>query len=183
MDDIAKGLKISKKTLYKYANNRGDLILKSVSFVIDQEVSNINQILDKNLNAIEENFEIAKYFSFTLDRLNPSVQNDLKNHYPEAWNLLVNHQKTFVLNTVTNNIEKGKNQGLYKADVKSEIIAPLYIYRTDLVYNNDIFPKDKIGFTEVFITYLTYHIRGLASEKGLEIYHNLNFNNLTINKP
>lgn len=178
MDDLAKGLKISKKTLYKFADNRKDLIVKCMQFIIDKEVSFVNQILDLNLNAIEENFEIAKYFTFTLDQLNPSVQNDLKNYYPDAWELWMNHQKTFVLKVVADNIERGKKEGLYKEDVKSEIIAPMYMYKTELIFNNDIFPKDKISFLDVFITYLTYHIRGLASEKGIEIYNNLNFNNL-----
>jgi AcrR family transcriptional regulator len=180
MDDLAKGLKISKKTLYKFANNRKDLILKCMQFIIDNEVFHINQILELKLNAIEENFEIAKYFTFTLDHLNPSVQNDLKNYYPEAWELWLNHQKSFVLNVVADNIERGKKEGLYKQDVKSEIIAPMYMYKTELIFNNDIFPKDKIGFLDVFITYLTYHIRGLASQKGIEIYNNLNFNNLKL---
>jgi hypothetical protein len=54
------------------------------------------------------------------------------------------------------------------------------MYKTELIFNNEIFPKEKISFLDVFITYLTYHIRGLASEKGIEIYNNLNFNNLKL---
>jgi hypothetical protein len=180
MDDLAKGLKISKKTLYKFAQNRKDLVNKCMQFVIQKEVLFVNQILDLKLNAIEENFEIAKYFIFTLDQLNPSVQNDLKTYYPDAWNLWLIHQTSFVLKVVSDNIERGKKEGLYKQDVKSEIIAPMYMYKTELIFNNEIFPKEKISFLDVFITYLTYHIRGLASEKGIEIYNNLNFNNLKL---
>lgn len=180
MDDLAKGLKISKKTLYKFVQNRKDLVYKCMQFVIQKEVTFVNQILALKLNAIEENFEIAKYFTFTLDQLNPSVQNDLKTYYPDAWQLWLNHQTSFVLKVVADNIERGKNEGLYKDDVKSEIIAPMYMYKTELIFNNEIFPKEKISFLDVFITYLTYHIRGLASEKGIEIYNNLNFNNLKL---
>ena len=57
MDDVAKSLRISKKTLYKYVSDKRDLITRCFDLVHSQEEKAITQICARGLNAIDEMFD------------------------------------------------------------------------------------------------------------------------------
>src|SRR5204863_3766378 len=58
MDDIAREMGISKKTIYKHFENK-ELLIEATTEVVHTEVHQaIDEIMSKNHNAIAENFEI-----------------------------------------------------------------------------------------------------------------------------
>jgi len=56
MDDIANEMCISKKTIYKYFENKEILISEGTKAVHEKIHDTINTIVSKNFNAIRENF-------------------------------------------------------------------------------------------------------------------------------
>ena len=71
MDDIARELGISKKTLYQFVDNKADLIQKVVCKFIDSEQETIDAIQKDSIDAIEEmlnieNFEEEELMEYTL---------------------------------------------------------------------------------------------------------------------
>ena len=54
------------------------------------------------------------------------------------------------------------------SNINIPIIAKIYISRIDAVFNAEIFPPDKFKMIEVYTEMLRYHIRGIASEKGIK---------------
>ena len=78
MDDVARELGISKKTLYQYVDDKNELVNKAVMHDIDRHFYNINCIKNKNLNAIDELLEINRYLTVMLKDYNPSWDYDLK---------------------------------------------------------------------------------------------------------
>ena len=59
MDDIAKELGISKKTLYKYFSNKAALVDASTEAVLNTINDTINKIKEHGYNAIEEDITLA----------------------------------------------------------------------------------------------------------------------------
>ena len=49
MDDVAKELSVSKKTLYKYVKNRKELVMKSTYFHVQRDQSKVREIQAKNM--------------------------------------------------------------------------------------------------------------------------------------
>ena len=62
MDDIANGMAISKKTIYKFFKNKGELVDETISHMHERMHNAVLCICDKGYNAIQENFEIKKMF-------------------------------------------------------------------------------------------------------------------------
>ena len=60
MDDIAGEMSISKKTIYKYFENKELLITEGTMMVHQKIHETIEAIVAQNFNAIEENYEIRK---------------------------------------------------------------------------------------------------------------------------
>lgn len=79
MDDIACEMCISKKTIYKYFSNKDVLIEQSVELVHKEVHETIDQIVSKDFNAIEENFEIKRMFREMFRSAESSPIYQLKN--------------------------------------------------------------------------------------------------------
>ena len=170
MDDIAREIGISKKTLYLHCSDKEDLLIKSFAHHFRCEEDFQNRIVSKNLNAIDEIFEVSKHVSEMLKTIHPSVHYDLRKYYPEAWKIFSEYRKNFMLKCVSDNMEKGKKEGLYRANLNIPIVARIHISRVDIVFDGELFPANQFNFAEVFFEMIRYHIRGIASPKGIEYF-------------
>lgn len=178
MDDVANELHISKKTLYKYVKNRKELVTKTTKLQVLIDTENINEIISKRFNAIEENIEITNYSLVNLSKVNSSVHSDLEKYFIDAWKVWVEYQKSFIYSKVLNNLINGIKEGLYLESINPEIIARIYMSKIDMVFNGDIFPAESFKFSDVYISLITQHMRGIATSKGLEELDKLNITKL-----
>lgn len=170
MDDIARELGISKKTLYLYCTDKEDLLIKSFSNYFKSEEAFQEAIWAKNLNAIDEMFEVSKHVAEMLKNLHPSVHYDLRKYYPEAWKIFSEYRKNFLFKCVADNMEKGKQEGLYRTNLNIPIVARIHIARIDVIFDGELFPPSQFNFQEVYFEMIRYHIRGIASPKGIEFF-------------
>ena len=168
MDDVARELKISKKTLYKYVDDKLDLVCKVMHGMCDADQDDIQALIDKSVNAIDETILITHYVGQKLKSIHPSIHYDLEKYYPEAWGMFYDHKHDFLYNSVVENLRRGIKEGLYRDTMDAEIIAKLYVSKIDMVFDPDIFPVGKFTFSEVHMELIRYHIRGIASRKGIE---------------
>ena len=168
MDDVAKELMISKKTLYKYFKNKNELVKATVEMDCGQDECIIDSIINKSENAIDQIIEIAKVMSVRLKDIHPSIIYDMQKYYPEAWIVFENHKKIFVFNEIEGNLKRGISEGFYRDNLNVEIIARLFSEKIDTVINGEIFPPEQYNFSEVYLEMIRYHIRGIASDKGVQ---------------
>lgn len=167
MDDISRDLGISKKTLYLYVSNKKDLVNKSMENRLEQDKEILTSIIDQSSNAIEEMFMIADYIRQHIRNMNPSVLYDLQKYYPQSWQLYIDYKNNFVYSIIYNNIKNGIEQGLYRNDFNIDIITKIYNTRMQTLIDPQIFPPSEYGLLEVHSEILHYHLRGIASQKGL----------------
>ncbi len=74
MDDIARELKISKKTLYKYFENKEDVIYKVAQFELKNEFSELKKLCIRHKHAINELLMISKYIIQRNFSINSSIE-------------------------------------------------------------------------------------------------------------
>jgi AcrR family transcriptional regulator len=172
MDDVARELGISKKTLYQYVEDKNELVNKSVMFDVEKHFCLINCIKEKKLNAIDELLEINRYLSVMLKDYNPSWDYDLKKYYAETYTKLFSMRREQMLKSVTDNIKRGIEEGFYRDDINADIIAKLHLLRIENLNNNDIFSPEDFASAKVFNELFKYHIRGIANDKGIKYIEN-----------
>ncbi len=168
MDDMAKNLGMSKKTLYKYVSDKSDLLVQAMSYFQECEMSLITEICKRKLNAIDESFEISKVVLNHISDIHPSVMFDIEKYYPEVGVVFDDYKTDVVRNWVIDNLQRGKKEGLFRPDVNEEIISGLYILRMDDLFNQEMFPKSRFATRDIYREIFNYHIRGIASEKGVK---------------
>jgi len=167
MDDIARQLGVSKKTLYLYVNDKNDLVTQSVQLLVDQEKSDANSMCESIDNAIDMLFALTKEMSQKFGQVHPSINYDLQKYHPEAWAVFHEFQHKFIAECVEDNLRKGIQQGLYRDNLDPFLIAAFYAIKVHLCADGETFPPERYSFRQIHLEMMRYHIRGIASDKGL----------------
>lgn len=166
MDDISKSIGISKKTIYLYFENKRALISEMMDDHIQEDEKDITEIIAKSQNAIFEIIDIAKHLLSFLKGMSPSMIYDTQKYYPKQWEKIERQHFSFFRDIIKSNIERGQKEGLYNKDVNPEIISRLYVKQTLAIADESTFPANEYNRGELYKTLVTYHIRGLMTDKG-----------------
>ena len=167
MDDIARELGISKKTLYQHVTDKTELVGKVVFEIIETEKENFEKLIHPEVNAIEELFHVNKHLRKIMKNLNASFEYDLKKYYPDLYKQVRTHKKENMYNSVKKNLEKGVKEGLYRKDINIEYITRYYVSRIESNIDSDFLSSKEISVSEFFYEIFIYHIRGVANSKGI----------------
>lgn len=170
MDDVAKHLGISKKTLYEHFKDKEDLVRNVLMAEHDNQCGSFTAITDQQLNAIEELFEVYKMLNTMFREYNPSMEFDLRKYYPDLFIEIKEIRRKRMFESVMNNINKGKKEGLYRKELNSKIIAKLHVFRTESLFDNDMFTIEELTSFKMFHEVFIYHIQGILSHEGRSFF-------------
>jgi AcrR family transcriptional regulator len=175
LDAVAKQLGMSKKTIYQLVTNKSELVKLSMKFYLQHEQEQLESIIRPSKNSVEELIEIVSYFYNQVHEFNVATLIDLQKYYPETWEMYTEYRYHYMLGKIVANLENGVKQGVYRKDLDADIVARIYIGSMELLSNQDLFPSQKYAFVNTYREYLNYHLRGIASCKGLKLIeqHNL----------
>lgn len=166
MDDIAKNLGISKKTLYQYVSDKKDLVSKGMALMVEGEENRMCEVTGNSDNAIDELMGITRCVSTKLGEIHPSVIFDLQRHYPEAWKIMENHKKSFIYKMMHENLKRGIKEGYYRENINPLIIANIYMGMVDNMLNPENPVSKTTSIDKLHIEIIRYHIKGIANDKG-----------------
>jgi hypothetical protein len=165
MDDIASEMCISKKTIYKYFCNKEILIEESTALIHKEVHEIIDNIIVKDYNAIEENFEIRKMFKEMFQSSDSSPIYQLKKHYSEIYEKVLAKEIRQCSSIFRKNIEKGTQQGLYRENINVESYIKFYY---TLVFSvKETTQSEKEG-QKLEMEILEYHTRSMATPSGIK---------------
>ena len=166
MDDVARQLGISKKTLYIYVADKNDLVKKVMMGIVEHEKIQSDNICKAHENAIDILFALTR-MSQKFGQVHPSINYDLQKYHPEAWAVFHEFQHKFIAECVEDNLRKGIQQGLYRDNLDPFLIAAFYAIKVHLCADGETFPPERYSFRQIHLEMMRYHIRGIASDKGL----------------
>ncbi len=172
MDDVAREVAMSKKTLYQYFDNKDHLVSAVTERHLDLEKKEFCDIADKSDNAIHELHQIAKCLRDHMSRTNPSTLHDIQKYHRDAWNQFLDFKEAFIKGNVIDNMKRGMDEGYYRQELDPEILAVFRVEQVQMIFDNKIFPPDKFEFTRVQMQLFDHFVHGLLTEEGKKLYKN-----------
>jgi AcrR family transcriptional regulator len=167
MDDVSQELGMSKKTLYKYFRNKRDLVEQVMRYHVTCEEAILNRISAEAENAIDELLLVMRHVSERFASINPSVVYDTRRFYPRSWAVFEGYKNRVIYQRMRQNLLDGIAQGLYRAELSVEVLARVHVARVDLFFDPELFPPGQFTLAETYREFMNYHIRGIASRKGV----------------
>ncbi len=169
MDDVAKHLGISKKTLYEFFADKEDLVKQVLLWDYDRKLDFFLQIEAKKLNAIEELFEVYQMIKEMFKDYNPSVEYDIRKYYPSLFSQFREIKRKRMFELSIKNLNKGKSEGLYRSDLDTSILARLHVFRVENILESELFSVEELTSIHVFHEIFVYHLNGILNETGKKI--------------
>lgn len=173
MDDIARGLGISKKTLYQEVESKADLLQQALLFHLEFEKTFVTNARKDAADAVEEMVTISKFIINILRQHKPSLTYEMQKYYPQVWEMIEAFNKEFIGQFVFENITAGMTEGYYRDDIDPIVIQRLYIARLQVLVDHDIFPIDEFPRAELYEQFITHHMRGMMTDKGVQRFEQI----------
>ena len=180
MDDVARELGISKKTLYQYFKDKSELVGIILQREFEQKAKEFSEAMDNKPNAIEEVFGYFKVQMELLVNHKPNFMYDLKKYYPMHFEEFNKRKHSRMLDSILKNLKRGKKEGLYRKDLNEELITKMHIVRMESIMSSGLFSFEEIISPLFFSEAFKYHLFGIVSDKGREIV-NKNIDNIIAN--
>lgn len=165
MNDLSKFCGVSKKTIYKYFQNKSDLIESIMDKKIDLLKNDLKELHSVSVNSVSELNCFFNLINELVNSLSPTIYRDLKRYH---LNLFVKYDR--VKNDVykpfaLENIKNGKVEGFYKDDLNDAEISNSIIDVIDMLFEEGI-RKDKasiktVDFFENMIIHKMVTLKGL----------------------
>lgn len=171
MEDIAKQLGISKKTIYQHFTDKEDILYQVIQEKVDADITEIHCMATETTNPIEELMMVLEMMRKNQHEVSPNLLIDIKRHYPQAFALFRQHVDQHLMTSILENIQKGMAQGLYRSDVNPAILARLRVEQIELAFNNDFFPTNQYSMLDIQRELIHHFVRGMLTEQGFAIYN------------
>lgn len=173
MDDIAAEMGISKKTIYSHFSTKLKLVQASTSHIMEKIHNGICNICSGDQNPIEELFYIKSLVIEQLKNEKSSPQYQLQKYYPRIFKQIKEEQFQSVNQCVLDNLDRGIKEGFYRKEINKDIISRFYVNGNVGIMNYELFPVNEFNVSDLKGDFLEYHIRAIATEKGLKILLNI----------
>jgi AcrR family transcriptional regulator len=170
MDDIARAVGASKKTLYQYFSDKETLITAVLSEIQERDIEKLEAICTISESAIHEAILISEHVITLLSRIHPSVLFDLQKFYGTAWLTFIELKEKTIQSCIEKNMERGINDGTYRKDINIPILSRIRIHMIQLSLSQEVFPSDQFSLWQVQTEIIDFFTRGILSEKGLKVW-------------
>ena len=160
-------LPISKKTLYKFFDNKADLVHHCGKLLFNRIYERMVQVHEQSDDAIDELFEMDKVVWEMMEKHNPSMRYQVQKYYPNTHQHLFEGRREMIQKMIRENIERGKRDGLFRDDADTQVVSFLYCSKMETMPEEEAEFMDRHSLRYISRQALVYHIRGLATEQGL----------------
>lgn len=171
MDDIARHLAVSKKTIYQFFKDKDEVVSTFAWNQFDCEKDCMKGIMVTAKDAVDEIMLISRHMRETFSKINPSLLYDMQKYHAKAWEAYADYKQSFVAGHIRRNLQRGVDEGLYREEIDVEILARLRLEMIQMAFDPRIFPPSNFGLLDIQMQTMELFVRGIATQKGLDLLH------------
>ena len=169
MEEIATGLGISKKTLYKFFPNKKELLRELMTERQCEFMEHIEEIWKR------EDIDFVGKFRSTLDFVGErsSKMNkfqDIQRIAPEIWKEIHDFKKEKIFEKVRRLFEAGFETGIFRNDIDRDIVILVYTNAVESIVNPEVLSELPCTAGQAFEAISKIIFEGILTEEGRSKY-------------
>ncbi len=186
MDDVARELGISKKTLYQVVSSKDDLVQKVLELDLREDEACFGEILSSAADAIDEMLKIEEMVMLQLKHYKPGIVRELQKYHRENWLQFEKIHHDRLLSSTRNNLGRGRREGFFRDDFDLERVAHIQVLTTMALMNEAFEIEKNLRMDDLVRENIRFYLHAVMNEKGRKRLTKLlaqkELNPLTINK-
>jgi hypothetical protein len=120
---------------------------------------------------IEHLVKTSRMLRERLANMNPMVILEIQRHFPEAWEQFETFKQEFVMKDLVTIMEKGKEQGYFRPEIDSRILARLRVNQVTSSFDPAYFDMKEYSILDIQLEMLDHFLHGIFTEKGRTAYN------------
>ena len=177
MDDIAKHLSISKKTIYQYFKDKRELVNTITRLHLDIEENRFDGVIEESENTVHELIIVSQCLRDSMQEMKINIMNELQKFYPEAWKLYMDFKQNVMKESIRDVIVRGQKEGYFRAEIDPDLISLMRIEQVQSFFMNNLYSKDKYSLADVQLQLFDHFIHGLFTIEGHKLFNQYTTNN------
>jgi AcrR family transcriptional regulator len=169
MDDIARELGMSKKTIYQFFKDKNELVIALVKKKLEDDEQQMDDIINRSGNVIEEMINMMKCSEDIFSRINPIVIHDMQKYHPDAWKQFQNFKSEVLVGKLEELFIKGIEQGYIRPEIDVKILAKMRVAQFELGFDTSLFPLAEFSPWKVQYQFLEHFNYGICTLKGFKL--------------
>lgn len=166
MDDIARHLGISKKTIYQFFADKNELVIALVKKKLEEDEVHMCSMISQSTDVIEQMLNMMKCSEEILSRINPIIIHDLQKYHPEAWQMFQQFKAEVVESTLVKLLSQGMEQGYIRKELNVKVLARMRVAQVEMGFNTQLFPLAEFSPWVVQHQLLEHFNYGICTLKG-----------------
>jgi len=171
MEEIASGMGISKKTLYKHFSNKEHLLKE----IVHETKCEIESYVDKLIKDRKTEFitKLKSFMEFVVahfSRLsNPLVQDLVKNQ-PAVWKDIQEFRKKNAYDCFSKLIMQGIENGIFRKDIHCDVVALIYFSAVNNMLNAEVLSQLPFTADQAYNIIVSILFEGIFTTEGRKKY-------------
>jgi len=165
MDEVAKKLGVSKKTIYQHVSDKDELVTLAVKSSMENQESQVDLIHATAKDPIDEVLKLSEYMRGLFSNMNPFLLMEIQRYYPKAYESYLSFKEACIINSLSENLKWGIAMGYYRSNINIDILSRLRMEEVEWGFNPRIFKEGKY-FSDVQIQLLEHFLYGICTLKG-----------------
>jgi AcrR family transcriptional regulator len=169
MDEIAAGLKMSKKTIYKYFPSKDEIIKHVVKIFLSTHSKNLEEIVSSDTNAVHKFFLLMEYIGENLFKFSDKLLGDIQLYSPSLWKEVDKFRTEKMMINFGKIIEQGIKEN-YFIDQPSQIITTAFVSSIRGVINPEFLINSRFSARDALVITIEILMHGIMTSAGEKVF-------------
>lgn len=171
MEELARAVGISKKTIYQEFEDKKDLVKEVFTKILDEDRQKMVAILEGEDKVIEHLVKMSQMMRERLSTMNPMVIVEVQKYFPEAWRIFEEFKTNFIQEDLIRVLDRGKELGYFRPEIDSKIMAKVRVNQVTSMFDPSNFINPEFNLVEEQMVLMDHFLHGIFTEKGRESFN------------
>jgi len=182
MDMLANQMGISKRTIYEVFKDKDELLKGVLKWMVNKQRNLIDKILNESENIIEAIFKILDIMTEHFRNMSPAFRLDMKRFHNNIVKKLKEAEELPYYKNNKDIIIRGIKQGIFRENIDIEITDKCMQEVIRMTNDNDGVSPDEFNNEKVIRDFYINYLRGISTQKGLDLINLYDKKRITENK-
>jgi AcrR family transcriptional regulator len=168
MDDIARHLGISKRTIYENFKDKEELLIACFDAFHAESRTFSQKVFHEADNVAEAILTMLRRDTEKALRRKFDMLDDIRKYYPQIYRKHLTHFQHDKGMEFEQMLKRGITEGVFRENLNPEIIVHLFCRQPEDIMHDDWY-LNKFSLTDVFENLVITFLRGICTAKGIEI--------------
>jgi AcrR family transcriptional regulator len=171
LDEIASELGMSKKTLYKYFENKEDILRYGMQETMRAIAREIDRIVVSDKPFAEKLAGVMMIIGKQVSKLSRSAQSDMKKFAPELWKEIEVFRREQIFTKIEKMISQARDENIFRPDVNEQVLVLMILNCVQGILNPDVLSQNSFSAEQAFRIIFKTIFEGALTDGARKDFH------------